>query len=571
MTGAPTLRRRGRSGRGSGPGRGLGPEPRQGPGLGADGQDRPDARRFAAFVAAGLVALAGCSATGGGDREASTAPGTMGGDGAASSSGSGSQLVAGPSSTTIDWARCGNGYECADVLLPLDQADPDGEQVRIALKRLPAASGDAEGAILLNPGGPGESGVALVTSAPDILGAEVLARYDVIGFDPRGVGASTHVRCLEPGEEDPTGVGFDLSDPRDVARMRDAVTALAASCRERSGALLDHVGTTDVVADLERIRELLGFERLDYLGYSYGTLIGALYADTYPERVGRMVLDGVVDPSIDYSRLQDEQTTAFDEAFSRFVAECRRGRTCPLDADPDEAARDVLDLADELDAAADQGRSGVDGADLVEAMSEAMYMPWAWPEVALGLGDLARGGGGEELFEAVGVGGGGDGGGGDGSGEIEDQASDAVGNDPDVTTDLNYPFWFTAVDCADYPPTGTFEEAVEHARELGERSELFGGSIGEAMCTLWPTAKRREPALVHARGAAPILIIGTVHDPATPYSWAVSLAEQLDSGYLLTYDGDGHGIVGGVSRCVDAVVNEYFLTGELPSAPAVCE
>lgn len=460
-------------------------------------------------------------------------------------------LDAGPSSTAIDWRPCDHHarFDCAEVLLPLDHADPGGDQVRIALRRLPAGGPEEErlGTLWINPGGPGESGIDLVTMVGSFFGDDLLERYDVVGFDPRGVGASTHVVCLLDGEDDPSWVDLDLDTPKGLARVESGFTALGELCRERSGALLDHVSTADTVADLEALRALTG-EQLNYLGYSYGTLIGAVYADTYPERVGRMVLDGAIDPSVGYTDLQAQQTWTFQRAFARFVTTCREDADCPLDADPRAAETQVLDWIDELDVSpvpSDAEDGELTGQELVAALASALYAPWDWDVV------------------------------------VEDLADAVADSDPDGSAldelqgewyggALNYPFWFSAIDCVDYP-VGTFDEAVTHARELAAGSPVFGaGSIAEIQCATWPAKARDERVPVSATGAAPILVVGTLFDPATPYAWAVSLSRQLESATLLTYEGDGHAVYGGVSWCVDGFVEDYLIDGAVPPPGMSC-
>lgn len=482
----------------------------------------------------------------------------------AAGSGTDVHLLAGPSSTSIDWENCGGRFECATVLLPLDYADPEGSQVEIALKRLPA-SGDALGSLLVNPGGPGESGVEFVEPAENVMDPDVRERYDIVGFDPRGVGASTSVVCLREGQVDPTAVDVDLTTELGVQTLRSAYQQLAALCQERSGALLDFVGSDEVVQDMEALRGLLGEDTLNYLGYSYGTLLGALYADRYPERVGRMVLDSAVDPALDYETLQREQVEAFDAAFARYLAECHEQEGCPLDADPAAATAEIEEIAAELDEWA-VDKDDLTGADLIAELSDSLYSPELWPVVTEDLTALL---GDPEGLEDLEV------------GDLdwdESELDEESGDDGDAASpgdlasdDPNWDLWFTAVDCSDYPVTSTFAVAVQHSLELAEASPVFGaGSLAEASCVAWPPNPTAERGPVSGEGAAPILIIGSIGDPATPYAWSVSLADQLTSARLLTYDGDGHAIYGGRSACVDAAVDEYLVTGELPTEGAVC-
>lgn len=450
----------------------------------------------------------------------------------------------------VEWGSCGNGAQCADVIVPLDYADVPGEGIRLALKRLPA-TGEARGTIFVNPGGPGESGIELVDSAPFIFGSAVLAEYDVVGFDPRGVGSSTQVRCLAEGEEDPTGYVYDLDDPLSVKELRIDYGLLAQGCQEYSGALLDHVDTAHVARDLDVLRALVGDDRLNYLGYSYGTLLGAVYAEQHPERVGRMVLDSAVDPSLGYAELQAQQLDGFDDVFATFVQQCQDVTGCPLPADPDAAATELLDVVAELDAdplPSDAEDGELAGWEVLSAVQGAMYSSGTWPDLAAGLGQVFAGGDGTIVDE------------------IGDSGAMAGSSDP------NAAFAFPAVDCTDYPMTSTLEEALAHAKELEESSPLFGaGSLSEVACVLWPAKATVGRTPITADGADPIFVVSALRDPATPHAWSVSLADQLSSGRLLAFDGEGHGIYGGVSTCVDEAVDDFFLTGDLPAESTVCE
>lgn len=449
----------------------------------------------------------------------------------------------------LDWSGCGNGTSCATALLPLDYDDPSGEVVAIALKRLPA-TGDAIGTIFVNPGGPGEPGTELVGSAPYIFSEEILASYDIVGFDPRGVGSSTQVRCLQPGQEDPTAAFFDVTTKVGAAEFKAAYTKLGEMCRELSGDLLDHVDSVHVAKDMDVLRSLVGDEQLNYVGYSYGTMLGATYADLYPERVGRMVLDSAVDPAIDYATLQSEQLTAFDNVFAAYVEQCQAESDCPLPADPEEAAASILDLSYELDEAplpSDAPDGELLGWEMTMALQGALYYAGDWGILTEGLAQAYAGEDGTVLDE-LGAGG-------------------VMGG----SADPNASFAYSAIDCADYPISASFDEAIEHARELAKESPLFGAEMtAEATCVLWPAKSTSVRKPITADGAAPILLVGALRDPATPYTWTKALAEQLASGHLITFDGEGHGIYGGISMCVDDAVNAYILTGALPEEGLVC-
>ncbi|TGO06525.1 putative exported protease [Serinibacter arcticus] len=509
---------------------------------------RARARVVVATVATAVLALASCTPPGGPYPREADAGGIEDAPAA-----SGFATLADVEAQPVEWAPCGKYVDCATILVPLDYEDVPGETVRIAMKRLPATGDDEQrqGSVVVNPGGPGESGVDLVDAAGSIFSGDVLDAYDVVGFDPRGVGASTQVRCLEPGEDDPTARLYDLRDERDVERFRVDHTALGELCVERSGPLLDHVDTATTARDLDVVRALLGEERLTYLGYSYGTLLGAVYAETFPDRVGRLVLDSAVDPALGYADLQSEQLAGFEQVFATFVGQCQDVAACPLPADADAAQERVLELVDALDAdplPSDAQDGELDGGELWSAVTGAMYWAADWPALVTGLADVEAGT----------------------DGTVVDEIGDAgvmAGSD-----DVNHPFAFPAIDCTDYPMTSTYEQAVENVRALEDASALFGpGSVAELACVLWPAAADVERVPITASGAAPILVVSALRDPATPHAWSVSLADQLESGRLLTYDGEGHAVYGGVSPCVDRVVDTYLLTGELPAEGTICD
>lgn len=241
-----------------------------------------------------------------------------------------------PLESTIDWQPCGDRFECATLEVPLDYAQPDVATVPLALIRLPAPPAARRiGSLVVNPGGPGGSGVEFVRQAAiDTIPAELRARFDIVGFDPRGVGASGGIDCgREPVDR------FAATPTQGVAEVMSAAQGLAVACAAQAGDLLGHMSTAHVVEDLERLRAALGDRRLTYVGYSYGTLIGAMYADRYPKRVRALVLDGAVDPSQDVAARSRDKAAATEQALANFLQWCRADDRCPLhQAGPDPAA-----------------------------------------------------------------------------------------------------------------------------------------------------------------------------------------------------------------------------------------
>ena len=255
------------------------------------------------------------------------------------------------------WSTCGDGIECADVLAPLDWADPEGERITLRLAKHPAESGDPLGTVFVNPGGPGSSGADYVTEYVDgAVGAAVRERYDVIGWDPRGVGQSSAVSCFDDAGLDEMyyglGESFDLEPGTDEwieAAGRESAE-FGEACLDRTGALLEYVDTASTVQDLDMLRAIVGDERLNYLGYSYGTYIGARYADAYPERVGHLVLDGAIDPTSTMTDVVREQTRGFEAALRSYVADCLGRDDCPVSGSVDAAMGQCSALLDVVDA-----------------------------------------------------------------------------------------------------------------------------------------------------------------------------------------------------------------------------
>ncbi|WP_043348315.1 alpha/beta hydrolase [Beutenbergia cavernae] len=447
------------------------------------------------------------------------------------------------------WYACGGGFECADVEVPLDYDAPDGERVQLAVKRLPADDPAArQGSLLVNPGGPGASGLDLVDSAADLFSNRVLDAYDVVGFDPRGVGSSTKIVCLGPDEEDPSGGDYDLSDDAEVQRLVDDLDALGEMCRDHSGDLLDHVDTVHAARDLDVLRAVLGDERLTYLGFSYGTILGATFAELFPDRVGRLVLDGAIDPSIDYTQMTADQVDGFEVAFRSYLANCLEGDACPFSGTEDEAYDRAVAFLEELDAEPlpSEGEDGeLTSDEAYGAIQSSMYVAWAWEALSEGF---------TQAFE-----------------DADGSALDVIAHEND-DPDPNADFAFWGIDCSDYPITSSVDEILAQADELEEASALFGAAMGtgELVCRQWPyqSTAVREP--IEAAGAAPILVVGTTRDPATPYRWAEALAGQLESGRLLTWDGDGHTAYASGSPCIDEAVQAYLLDGTLPDDGTVC-
>ncbi|WP_225808505.1 alpha/beta hydrolase [Streptomyces spinosus] len=462
----------------------------------------------------------------------------------------------------LSWRDCGvTGFQCATMKAPLDYARPDAGSVRLAVARKKATGkGKPLGSLLVNPGGPGGSAVGYLQQYAGIgYPAQVRARYDMVAMDPRGVARSEPVQCLD-GRQMDAYTQTDLTP--DDQRERDALVAadrkFAESCGTRSARLLRHVSTVEAARDMDILRAALGDRRLNYVGASYGTFLGATYAGLFPRRVGRMVLDGAMDPTVDARRLNLDQTAGFETAFQAFAKDCVRHSDCPLGrrgTTPARVGANLNAFFRKLDGHPDPA-GDADGRKLGESLATtgviaAMYDEGSWEQLREALTSAMRKNDGAGLLSLA----------------DSYYERDANGHYS------NLMMANAAVNCLDLPPAFSGPEDVEKALPAFEKaSPVFGAGLAWASlnCAYWPVRATGEPHRIEARGAAPIVVVGTVRDPATPYRWARSLAGQLSSSRLLTYDGDGHTAYGRGSACIDTAIDTYLLRGTPPAPGKRC-
>ena len=466
--------------------------------------------------------------------------------------------AAAPSSVgPLDWGPCeeappvlGDGpeFQCAVLTVPLDESDPAAGTVDLAVTRLPVAVGRSRiGSLVVNPGGPGASAVDYLQAASGLVPAPVRARFDLVAFDPRGVGRSAPVRCATTAELD-AYFALDPS-PDDAAELQAyerGNAALARGCAERSGRLLPHVATEEAARDLERLRRALGDERLTYLGYSYGTSLGAAYLEQFATRVRAMVLDGGIDPRLTWDALLGGQATGFDRALEAFLADCERTR-CEYRRAVDGdllAAFDALAARVERRPLPADGTRTVGPGELTLGVGAGLYnRDSGWPQIAAALA-AAEDGDGAPLLAL--------------SDSYLERGPGGYANISEANL---------AVNCVDRPWPRETAPYLELADRVRPDAPRFGPAIALSglACASWPVPAADEPAPVTAEGAPPVVVIGTTGDPATPYAWSVALAEQLASGVLLTYEGDGHTVYRvGAPDCLREPVDAYLLTAEAP-------
>ncbi|KUH39886.1 MULTISPECIES: alpha/beta hydrolase [Streptomyces] len=456
------------------------------------------------------------------------------------------------------WRDCGvPDFQCATLKAPLDYARPGDGQVKLAVARTKATGpGKRIGSLLVNPGGPGGSAVDYLQAYAGIgYPAPVRARYDMVAVDPRGVARSAPVRCLDgPAMDAYTQVDQTPDDRRETDRLTAAYKKFAAACAERSARVLPHVSTVEAARDMDIVRAALGDAKLNYVGASYGTFLGATYAELFPERTGRLVLDGAMDPSRTARETNRDQAAGFDTAFRSFAADCVGQADCPLGnasvQDATARMKAFLTALDRKPVPTGEPRRPLGEALATIGVITAMYDEAAWPQLRGALTRAMDGEGAGLLALA--------------DSYYEREADGDYSNLMAANA---------AVNCLDQPSAFTTPAAVAAAVPSFEKaSPVFGRGLAWASlgCAYWPVEATGTAHRIRAEGAAPIVVVGTTRDPATPYAWARSLAAQLSSGTLLTYDGDGHTAYGRGSDCVDTAINTYLLRGTPPPPGKRC-
>lgn len=441
----------------------------------------------------------------------------------------------------LRWADCEQGTECTQILAPLNYADPGEASVTITLRRKPATKAPRLGTLFINPGGPGGSGIDMVSS----FASKGLEAYDIVGWDPRGTGQSTPIRCLSDADTDAFNeLDFSPDDPSERAALLAGVENFNKGCWQRNGQLLEHIGTVDTVRDLDLLRRLLKEPTLNFVGYSYGTQIGAYYAELFPESTGRLVLDAAVNITTDESIPQSE---GFDLALSHYATWCA-ARSCPLGSTEEAVKATITGLWDRLD----KKPLTVAGGKLTQSLAvtgvAAMLYGGseAWPSIAF-LVQSAVNGDGRGLLAAADV-------------------LNGRGEDGSYSPMI---YAFPAIGCRDSTDDGVVDADADWVADQ-KTAPIFGTYFGPSYtCALWPV---RPDVQLHPTGvgAAPLLVIGGLGDNATPYRYAEWMAKQLTSATLITYTGEGHGSFGGKSSCVDDAVIAYLTQGTVPAAGLRC-
>ena len=454
---------------------------------------------------------------------------------------------------TLNWQICPSGEdECATLSVPLDYQHPDADTIELAVLRVPAGDQDARiGSMVVDPGGPGASAIDYAASS---WGDALSDHFDIVGMDPRGVGESVPIDCLSDQDMDDYLAGDPDPDTlEEVVEFEAANERFASGCEVNSGKLAAHVSTIEAARDMDVLRSALGEEELTYFGASYGTELGATYAEFFPDRVGRFVLDGAIDPTLSLLESSLTQAEGFETALRSYIQNCVDEGDCFL--------------GDTLDAGLDRVRTFLEDTDqeplptqfgdrmLTQGLAStgviaALYSRDAWIYLDEGLQDAF-----------------------DGDGTILVLLADSYASrDPDGTYRGNILEAFPTITCLDDPTFVPFDEVDSQIAATTEASPTFGRIFawGMTMCAGYTARSTETPRPLRGAGAAPIVVIGTTRDPATPYAEAVAMADQLESAVLVSRDGDGHTAYNSGNDCIDEAVEDYLVEGTVPQDGLEC-
>lgn len=454
------------------------------------------------------------------------------------------------SAETLSWTSCGGGFQCASLTVPLDYANrSNGKTIKIAIVRKPALDqANRIGSVLTNPGGPGASGIQYLRQAASGM-VNLNKRFDLIGFDPRGVGASAPVRCLSAPDED----AFNALDPvwddaQEKAAGIQADQNFAAGCQQMSGDILPFVDTASAARDMDEMRAALGDDNLTYLGFSYGTYLGQMYAHLFPTHVRALSLDGVIDPTVQPNDMLLAQVKSFQKNLEAFSADCKSRSSCSFGRTGDPLAK-ISALLGRLDnAPLPVGSRKLTRSLAIIGIITPLYDPSTWSFLDQGLSAAEQG-----------------------NGSLLLQFSDLyLARNPDGTydneNDANY-----AINCLDHPVPKDVSAYDQLAASYSAASPILGPAeqYSNLVCAYWPVAPKGETGPLTADGAPPILLVGGTDDPATPYAWAQAVSRQLAGSVLLTREGNGH-VSYDKSRCAQQAEDAYLINLTLPAPNTVC-
>ena len=454
----------------------------------------------------------------------------------------------------LKWRDCYGNYQCSSLLVPIDYADLSVGTFSLALLRYQALDQDRRiGSLVVNPGGPGSSGVDYAYSAEYIVSPEILERFDIVGFDPRGVGESAAIKCLNDAETDASFAADPKPDDEaEFALFISDARDYFAKCSENTEHLTNY-STLNSARDLEILRSALGDEQLNFVGKSYGTYLGTLYAELFPESVGRFVLDGAVDPNSNNREAVLGQAIGFESALNAFISNCLNSSSCALTGDLQSARNQVIDLLTHTAITPLESKSGrevTEGLVLLGIASALYDSGSGWPVLRDAFKEATLGSGTSFLT-------------------LADQYAGRQENGKYLSNENDALQVISCLDQNELETVSTFKKGVA---EFAKRAPIFGPYLAYAglACRYFPNLSSVEQIEVKSLKTKPILIVGTTRDPATPYKWAQSLAKIFEGSILITLDGDGHAGHGRGSTCVDSAVDRYLLTGAMPKSELFC-
>jgi pimeloyl-ACP methyl ester carboxylesterase len=519
-----------------------------------------------ALTLALTLALAGCTATVTGHGAALT-PGT-GSSSPAGTAGSTPTPTPTPAQGAATFTDCSSlfnlaalnwpagrlarlSFSCARLRVPLDYAEPSGKTIAVELFKVHSSANSSGRALVVNPGGPGASGVELAVQLALQVSDRLLAHFDLVGFDPRGVSLSTPVSCISDAEKDRlVAASPDVRTTAGFAEAKQLAKGVAAACTAKYGAALADYNTVQTAKDMDRIRAALGGGPLNYLGFSYGTELGSVYAHLFPKNVGVAVLDGAVDPLTDDITSFADQLGGFEGSFDQFAADCLKRSDCKGLGNPRQVVYDLVEQADRTpirSSASGETRTAT-GAIVLTGVLSALYSHSQWDQLGKALIN-ARGGDAKGLFT------------------LADQYNQR--NDDGTysnITDAN-----TAIGCNDAKPGPTDAVISATAARWATAYPMFGVWAAASLfnCQQWQPDRTPVP-LPTAATPHKVLVVGNLHDPATPYQGAKDLARTMGNAQLLTWDGEGHTSFLEGSSCIDTQVEDYLIDGTVPAAGTTC-
>ncbi|WP_061961550.1 alpha/beta hydrolase [Demequina flava] len=508
-------------------------------------------RSALAVIAASALVVAGCTP----DKEQVTVDESS--SAAPSASGSEPTEATGDIySQQVAWGACGS-LECATVQVPVDWSEPDGDTMDLEINRSVARDAGARiGSLLINPGGPGGSGLDFTEYFVTTAGEDLLGAYDVVGFDPRGVGQSTPVMCGSDEVIDAYYIpDYPLTSQSDLDDWATRTEAFAAECAADSGAVVENVDTASAARDMDLLREILGDEELHYLGFSYGTQLGATYAELFPDNVGRLVLDGAVDFLLPGEEQSIGQAEGFEQALTNFLVWCDTRDDCALEGSVEDKRQHISDLmAQALEDPFETGEAWeLNGNLMVYGIVVTLYDEASWGLLNTALTELVQSGTGSVMYT------------------LANFYLDRDGATGSYTANATWAF--TAIGCLDAgeEEPWSYEDVEEFRALMVDASPTFGWWFAaSAGCEGWPwVADDVITSLDNAASAPQMLVIGTTNDPATPLVWAESLADRLDA-ELLVYDGEGHTAYGRSNQCVIDNVDGFLVDGVMPDSGTEC-